>query len=63
VRLLTARLIIGVVLVLLGGVWFFQGIDAIGGSAMSGSSFWAIAGIVVVAVGIGLVLAARRQRS
>ena len=56
----TFRLIAGVVLVLLGLVWFLQGVGVLGGSAMSGSSLWAVVGPVVAVVGIVLVVAARR---
>jgi hypothetical protein len=59
----TVRVILGVVLTLLGTVWFLQGIDVLGGSAMTGSSFWAIAGIVVGAVGVAVLLGARRSRT
>ena len=57
------RVVVGVVLVLLGVIWFFQGIDVLGGSDMSGSGFWAIAGLVAAAVGAGLLVDARRRRA
>jgi hypothetical protein len=63
VRLVTVRVIVGVVLTLLGSIWFLQGIDVLGGSSMTGSSFWAVAGIVVGAAGVAVLLGARRQRS
>jgi hypothetical protein len=56
------RVIGGVVLVLIGVVWFLQGIGTLEGSSMTGSSFWAIAGIVAAAVGVTLLLGARRPR-
>lgn len=59
-RVKTFQLIAGVVLVLLGLVWFLQGVGVLGGSAMSGSSLWAVVGPVVAVVGIVLVVAARR---
>ena len=55
------RVIVGVFLVLLGGVWFGQGIGAIGGSFMTGSAFWGVLGGVLVVA--GAVLIVRRLRS
>jgi hypothetical protein len=49
----------GLVLVLAGVVFFFQGIGVIGGSFMSGSTKWAVIGAVLVAAGVGLLAAAR----
>ena len=40
------RFWLGVALVLIGGVWFGQGMGWIGGSAMSGVALWAIVGPV-----------------
>ena len=57
-----ARLIIGVILCLLGAVWFLQGVDVLGGSGMSGKAFWAVAGVVVFAFGLSLLRGARRAR-
>lgn len=54
------RLIIGVILVLVGGVWFGQGIGAIGGSFMTGEALWAIIGAVCVFFGAALLIGARR---
>ena len=56
----TFQLVAGAVLVLLGLVWFLQGIGVLGGSVMSGSSLWAVVGPVVALVGVVLVVAARR---
>ncbi len=56
-----AGIILGIVLVLLGGVWTLQGANILGGSVMSGQSQWLYIGIVVLAVGIfGLWWARRR---
>ena len=53
---------IGAVLVLVGAVWFLQGIDVLGGSGMSGKTLWAVVGPIVALVGVGvLVLGARRR--
>jgi len=57
------RLVIGVLLVLVGGVWFSQGIGAIGGSFMTGDAVWAVIGAICVFFGIALLLGARKARA
>ena len=52
--------IIGVVLVLVGGLWTLQGLGVVGGSAMSGVTLWAIIGPLVVLAGAALVVTGRR---
>ena len=52
-----SRLLIALVLVLVGLVWMGQGSGIIPGSLMSGSSFWAAVGIILVVA--GLVIAVR----
>jgi hypothetical protein len=56
------RAILGVILLAIGGVWIAQGTGALGGSFMSGEAIWAIIGLIVAAVGIGLLLGAARSR-
>ena len=56
------RLVIGAVLALVGALWLGQGLEIVPGSFMTGSQFWAIAGIVALAVGIYLVWGSRRPR-
>jgi hypothetical protein len=54
----------GVVLALLGLLWFLQGVGVIGGSFMSGSPVWAIIGLVLLLfAGRLLVEALRGNRS
>ena len=57
------RLIIGVVLVVVGGVWIGQGVGAIGGSFMTGHAEWAVIGTVAVFFGAALLIGARRARA
>jgi hypothetical protein len=57
------RLVIGVLLVLVGVVWFGQGIGAIGGSFMTGEAIWAVIGAICIFFGIALLLGARRIRA
>ncbi len=56
-----ARVVIAVLLALVGAVWTLQGLGVIAGSAMSGTLFWAVAGVAVI-VGAGVVLAAELRR-
>ena len=54
--------ILGLALVVVGGIWTFQGLGYIGGSAMSGQEEWAIIGPVVAGLGVALVVVATRPR-
>jgi len=56
-----SRLIIALVLFLAGLAWFGQGSGVIKGSAMSGSSFWAVVGVVLVVAAIALLVNERRR--
>jgi LPXTG-motif cell wall-anchored protein len=55
--------IVGVLLVVIGGIWFLQGIGVLPGSFMTGQIRWAVYGGIAVIVGIALLLAARRRRN
>ncbi len=58
------RVILGLVMLVLGDVWFFQGIGILPGSFMTGSRFWAVTGAVVAIVGMVLLIGTlRRARS
>ena len=57
--MLIAR-IVGVLLVLLGGLWTLQGFGVVGGSFMTGSTTWLVIGLVLVAAGIALITRRRR---
>lgn len=48
----------GVVLAAIGLVWTLQGLNVLGGSAMSGSSLWATIGPIVLVVGVVLIVVA-----
>ncbi|MEJ5944880.1 hypothetical protein WDZ17_06170 [Pseudokineococcus basanitobsidens] len=54
--------VVGVVLVLLGALFFLQGVGVVGGSPMTGSSFWAVAGPVIALVGLYLAVLRRVGR-
>ncbi len=55
-------IIVGVLLILMGIVWFFQGINVLPGSFMTGQIEYAIAGIVSAIIGTGLIIYSRRQK-
>ena len=46
---------LGVLLTVAGVVWALQGLGYVGGSSMTGSSFWAIVGPLVAAAGVALL--------
>jgi hypothetical protein len=55
--------VLGVVLAVVGVVWALQGLDVLGGSAMSGVTLWAVVGPIVAVVGLVVaVLGARSAR-
>lgn len=54
--------VVAVLLILMGGVWFFQGIGVLPGSVMTGQTRWAIyGGIAFVAGVVALFFAIRRK--
>jgi len=53
--------VFGLLLILIGGIWFFQGINVLPGSFMTGQTQWAIYGGIAIAVGLGILLTARRR--
>lgn len=55
--------IIAVLLILVGVVWFLQGINIIPGSFMTGQSQWAIYGGIAFVAGIGLLVLANRKKA
>jgi hypothetical protein len=56
--------IAGAVAVLMGGVWFLQGINVLPGSFMTGQIRWAVYGAAAIALGVlTLIRANRRSRA
>lgn len=55
------RGVVGVLLVLIGAVWFLQGIGTLGGSSMSGARVWAVIGALAVVLGAGMLIGLFRQ--
>jgi hypothetical protein len=54
---------VGALLVLSGVVWTLQGLGYVEGSPMTGVTFWALAGPVVAAAGIAMVVLGLRHRT
>jgi hypothetical protein len=52
----------GVLLLLVGGVWFLQGINVLPGSFMTGQLQWAVYGGIALVIGAVFLFAARRLR-
>ena len=55
-------IVLGVVMLLVGGLWTFQGLGYVGGSVMSGSDTWAIIGPIVAGLGVALVIVGVQRR-
>ena len=54
---------LGVLAVVLGGLWTLQGLDVVGGSVMSGVGMWAVIGPIVAVAGLVLIAMGVRRRS
>jgi hypothetical protein len=53
---------LGFLLMLAGVVFTLQGVGVLGGSVMSGVTFWAVAGPVIALAGLALVMLGLRDR-
>ena len=53
---------VGVLIAVAGVIFTLQGLGAIGGSAMSGVTFWAVAGPVIVLAGVATAAIGLRRR-
>lgn len=56
------RAIAGVVLIVVGGVWAFQGFGVLHGSPMTGHAQWIVFGALLAAFGAALLRGAARLR-
>ncbi|HEX4835425.1 MAG TPA: hypothetical protein VFW01_03725 [bacterium] len=54
------RTILGIMMVMAGEVWLLQGLGKLPGSFMTGSSFWAAVGTVLIVGGIVVLLSLAR---
>jgi hypothetical protein len=53
--------IAGVVAVLMGTIWFLQGINILPGSFMTGQTRWAVYGALAVVLGLIVLMRANRR--
>ena len=53
---------VGVLITVAGVIFTLQGLGAIGGSVMSGVTFWAVAGPVIVLAGLAMAAIGLRRR-
>jgi hypothetical protein len=56
------RRIIGIILVVIGGVWIAQGSGALHGSFMTGEALWTVIGVIAALFGLALLVGAARDR-
>ncbi|GAA4558636.1 hypothetical protein [Planotetraspora kaengkrachanensis] len=56
------RGVVGVLFILIGGVWIAQGTGALGGSMMSGHGQYAVLGAIVALIGLAMLWWAWRIR-
>jgi hypothetical protein len=54
--------LVGGVLAILGLLFTLQGTDVISGSGMSGTTFWAVAGPIIIVIGLILATVGVRGR-
>jgi uncharacterized membrane protein YidH (DUF202 family) len=54
-------IVVGVLLMVFGAVWFFQGINVLPGSFMTGQTQWAVYGGIAFVVGVFVIYRARRM--
>jgi len=57
------RRIIGIVLVVIGGVWIAQGSGVLHGSFMTGEGLWTVIGVITALFGGALLIGVARDRS
>ncbi len=53
------RIVVGVLMCVVGAVWFFQGIGVLEGSFMTGQWFWTVVGVILLGLGLRMVVRAR----
>ena len=56
------RLVVGILLCVLGGVWFMQGIGVLKGSFMTGQAFWTVVGVILIVLGLRMIGRGARPR-
>ncbi|MDX6307007.1 MAG: hypothetical protein QOI06_53 [Nocardioidaceae bacterium] len=58
----SALVVVGLVVAAFGLIFTLQGVGVIGGSAMSNTTFWSVAGPVVILVGLLVAWVGLRRR-
>jgi uncharacterized membrane protein HdeD (DUF308 family) len=58
---MTLKIVAGL-LVVVGTIWFLQGINVLPGSFMTGQTRWAVYGTIAVAAGVALFIGAKEPR-
>ena len=53
---------VGLLITLAGVIFTLQGVGVVGGSTMSGDTFWAVAGPVIAVVGLAIAGVSLRRR-
>jgi hypothetical protein len=56
-----ALVVVGGLMALMGGVWMLQGVGILPGSFMTGQTFWAAVGALMLIAGAALVFAGLRM--
>jgi len=56
------RVLVGVLMCIVGAVWFMQGIGVLKGSVMTGQAFWTVVGAILIVLGVRMVVRGRRPR-
>lgn len=54
---------VGVLITLAGTIFTLQGVGVLGGSSMSGVTFWAVAGPVIAVAGLAIAVIGLRDRT
>ena len=54
--------VVGVLCLLVGCIWFLQGINVLPGSFMTGQTKWAVYGGLLFIAGVAVLVAAKRRR-
>lgn len=57
-----ARNTLAVLCLLIGCIWFLQGINVLPGSFMTGQPQWAVYGVILCIAGVVLLLRGRRRQ-
>jgi uncharacterized membrane-anchored protein YitT (DUF2179 family) len=53
---------LGAIMVVMGGIWTFQGLGYLEGSPMTDQTVWAIIGPILAGLGVALVIVGVRRR-